>query len=98
MQSSPTKVELILARFPGPVTLHSSRKKWLLLFLCCCLIGAGGLAMVRYEISEGWFLFVFFGALSLICVGMQWPGASALTLDSLGFDVTKFFRPHCARW
>jgi hypothetical protein len=98
MQSSSTKAELILARFPGPVTLHSSRKKWLSLFLCCCLIGAGGLVMVQYKISEGWFLFIFFGALSILSMGMLWPGASALTLGSLGFDVTKFFRPHRARW
>jgi hypothetical protein len=98
MQSSPTKAELILARFPGPVTLYSSRKKWFSLLLICGLIGAGGLAMVHYGISDGWFLLVVFGALTIISLGMLLPGASALTLDGLGFDVTKFFRSHRARW
>jgi hypothetical protein len=63
MPQPPTKAESILARFPGPVTLTSSRKKWLSLLLVCCLIGAAGLAMVLGNISGGWFLLVFYAAL-----------------------------------
>ena len=54
--------------------------------------------MVIYEISGGWFFLVFFAALSILGVGMLLPGASALKLDEEGFEATKYFRSHRARW
>ena len=33
----------ILARFPGPVTLYPSRRKWLLLMAGCLLFAVGGI-------------------------------------------------------
>lgn len=98
LQTPYEESEVILSRFPGPVTLYSSRRKWLRLLLFSVVAAAAGLMMVSYGISGGWFFLVVFSALSLLCVGMLLPGASALKLDEEGFEVTKFFRSHRARW
>jgi hypothetical protein len=98
MQSSDTDAEVILSRFPGPVTLYSSRRKWLRHAIWSSLFAVAGLLMVSYEISGGWFILSFFAALVPLCVGMLLPGASALKLDDQGFQVTKFFRSRSARW
>ena len=37
----------MLARFPGPVRLYPSRKKWLLVFAGGAAFTAGGILMIR---------------------------------------------------
>ncbi len=46
MASRPDTSE-ILSRFPGPVTLYPSRKKWLLVCAGGALFAIGGVWMVR---------------------------------------------------
>lgn len=98
MQSTHPEAELILSRFPGPVTFYSSRRKWLRLLLTCSLATVAGMLMVLYESSGGWFFLVVFGTLSAICVGALLPGASSLELDEEGFQATRFYRRHRTRW
>lgn len=98
MQSAHPEAELILSRFPGPVTFYSSRRKWLRLLLACSLATIAGILMIFYESSGGWFFVVVFGALSVMCVGALLPGASSLELDEEGFQATRFYRRHRTRW
>jgi hypothetical protein len=52
----PIDVAEILSRFPGPLTLHPSRKKWLLFFSIGALFAAGGGWMInRGEGRDGSF-------------------------------------------
>ena len=98
MPSPHAEAELILSRFPGPVKLYSSRRKWLRLLFTCSLLAVAGLLMVLYGISGGWFFLVVFGVLSIISVAMLLPGASSLELDQEGFEVTRFYQRHRAHW
>jgi hypothetical protein len=98
MQSPHPEAELILSQFPGSVRLYSSRKKWLRLLLTCSLFTVAGLLIVLYGISGGWFFLVVFGVLSIMGAGVLLPGASSLELDQEGFEVTRFYRRHRARW
>jgi hypothetical protein len=98
MQSSDSEADLILARFPGPVTLYPSRKKWLLLLLGGCLFTFGGFWMVSDAEPWGWFVLLFFAAGTIVSVVMLLPGASGVTLDVDGFLVTSLYRRHRSRW
>ncbi|HEX7589022.1 MAG TPA: hypothetical protein VF478_11960 [Anaerolineae bacterium] len=98
MQPPHPEADSILSRFPGPVTLYSSRRKWLRLTFACSLFTIAGILMVFYGISDGWFFLVVFGTLSTISVGMLLPGASSLKLDKEGFQATRFYKRHRVRW
>jgi len=98
MQPSDTKADLILARFPGPVTLYPSRKKWLLVLLGCALFTAAGIGMIAQAARGGWFAAIFFALGSLVAAIMLLPGAGALALDADGFQATSLFRRHRTRW
>ena len=99
MTSSPdSKADLILARFPGPVTLNPSRKKWLLLLLAGCLFTLSGIWMVSEANPEGWGVLIFFGAGTVVSVVALLPGAGGLTLDRDGFTATSLFRRNRSRW
>ncbi len=95
---SPDKAETILARFPGPVTLYPSRKKWLWLLLISGLFTLGGIFMVRQHAPWGWFVLIFFGLCTILSVVVLLPGAAGLKLDADGFQMTTFFRTHRWRW
>src|SRR5690348_4499396 len=97
MLSSPAVPEL-LSRFPGPLTLHPSRKKWLLVLAGCALFAIGGYWMVRSNEGMGWLVLIFFGLGALIAVVVMLPGAGALTLDRDGFETRSLFRRSRARW
>ena len=93
-----TKVTEILSRFPGPVTLRPSRKKWLLVFAGSALFAAGGYWMIQSNTPTGWLVLIFFGLGALVAPVMMLPGASSLTLDRDGFEVGTFLRRYRARW
>jgi hypothetical protein len=88
----------IPARFPGPVTLYPSRKKWLLVLAVGVVLAVGGVLMIRSGELKGWLVLIFFAAVSLIAAAVMLPGAGALTLDRDGFEVTNLFRRHRTRW
>ena len=88
----------IPARFPGPVTLYPSRKKWLLVLAVGVVLAVGGVLMIRSGDLKGWLVLIFFAAVSLTAAAVMLPGAGALTLDRDGFEVTNLFRRHRTRW
>ena len=90
--------DAILARFPGPVTLSASRRKWLLLLLFAAAMTAGGAFMVATAEPWGWAVLAFFAVGTIISVVTLMPGASGLTLDRDGFTITSLFRAHRSRW
>jgi hypothetical protein len=98
MQSSQSQVDAILARFPGPVTLHPSRIKWLLVLLAGGVLAFGGYLMVSDGDSRGWFVLAFFAAVAIVAAIVLLPGAGGLTLDRNGFRATSLFRGFSARW
>jgi hypothetical protein len=90
--------DAILVRFPGPVTLYPSRRKWLLVFAGCAVFAVGGFWMIRDGDLRGWFVLIFFGLGVLVAAVAMLPGAGALTLDAEGFEATNLFRRHRTRW
>jgi hypothetical protein len=88
----------IPARFPGPVTLYPSRKKWLLVFAGSALFAVGGAWMIRSGDGRGWLGVIFFGLGALVAAVQLLPGAGALMLDRDGFEVASLFRRHRTRW
>ncbi len=53
-------IDLILSRFPGPVTLNRSRRKWWLILLACAGFVAIGYGMISTHASGGWLVLMFF--------------------------------------
>jgi hypothetical protein len=88
----------ILSRFPGPVTLHPSRKKWLLIFATSAVFAAGGAWMIERGEPMGWYVLIFFGLGALVAAAALLPGAGGLTLDREGFAITNLFRRYRVRW
>jgi hypothetical protein len=91
-------VETLVSRFPGPVKLYPSRKKWLLLLVACIAFTAGGVFMARDHADGGWFVLIFFGLGLVFSIVMLLPGASGLLLDGDGFKMTNLYRSHRSRW
>ena len=95
---SDDKVAEALSRYPGPVTLYPSRKKWLFLFGVCALFGAGGFAMVRDGEPTGWFVLGLFGLAAIIPLVVLTPGSNRLTLAADGFEYKTLFISRRVRW
>jgi hypothetical protein len=96
--SSEDQAGTILSRFPGPVTLYPSRRKWLLVLAGGLLFTVGGVLMVRSGDQIGWFPLIFFALVAVVATAAMLPGAGALRLDREGFEVTTLFRRHRSRW
>ncbi len=92
------KVADFLSRFPGPVTLHPSRKKWLLVFLGGAVFSAGGILMIRSGETVGWAVLVFFALVAIVAAAVMLPGAGRLVLDRAGFEAKVLFRGYRKRW
>lgn len=98
------KVDVILARFPGPVTLRVSRLKTLALFVGSLAFVVGGIFLIVFAKGdpEAWVAGIasvlFFGACTVIGALMLLPGAGSLTLDVDGFEVCSLFRRHRIAW
>ena len=96
--------DVILARFPGPVTLHVSRLKMLMLVAGSLVFVAGGiflLIVARHDpeaLLAGLASILFFGACAAVGAVMLLPGAGSLTLDAEGFEVCSLFRRHRTSW
>jgi hypothetical protein len=93
-----TDAAAILDRFPGPVTLYPSRRKWLLVLAGGATFAVGGALMIRSGDPKGWLVLLFFAAVALIAAAVLLPGAGALTLDRDGFEITNLFRHHRIHW
>lgn len=98
MMASDTKADLLLSRFPGPVTLYPSRRKWLLVLLVGVLFTAVGIWMILAGNRSGWFTLEVFAIVAIVAAVTFLPGAAALTLDRNGFEVASLFRFHRSRW
>jgi hypothetical protein len=96
--SSNDKVAETLSRFPGPVRLYPSRKKWLLLLAGCTLFSFGGVLMVRSGEIEGWFVLAVFGIGALVPLLVMIPGSGWLLLDEDGFEYRTLFKNRRAHW
>ena len=96
--ASNDKSAQLLARYPRPVTLYPSRRKWLLVLAGCAVFTAGGIAMVRSGDQTGWFVLAFFGLGAIVAGVAMLPGAGRLTFDRDGFEAKTLFRSHRARW
>jgi hypothetical protein len=92
------QIENIAARFPGPVTLYPSRKKWLIVFLGSALFAVGGIWMVSSGEQKGWFVLIVFALFAATAAVMLLPGAGSLLLDAEGFETKSLFRRHRALW
>lgn len=85
-------VDLILSRFPGPVTLYRSRSKWWLVLLACAAFVAIGYGMISTHASGGWLVLVFFSIGAIVAAISLLPGMGSLTLDGTGFTIVVLFR------
>ncbi|HEX2217031.1 MAG TPA: hypothetical protein VHG27_10135 [Xanthobacteraceae bacterium] len=93
------QVDVILEKFPGPVTLYVSRRKKLLALVVCLAFTAFMLWLVNnprerllrphwYDFVMAWVSLAFFGALTLRAVFLlAWPRSASLTLDANGFEI-----------
>jgi hypothetical protein len=92
----------ILARFPGPVMLLPSRKKWLGILLLCVVFVAIAVWMILTGDSsdqlDAWGALAFFGVGAVICVVALLPGAGGLKLDRETFKFTNLYRTQSMRW
>ena len=88
----------ILARFPGPVTLYPSRRKWLLVMGGCLLFAVAGIGEAYNGDAKDWLGVAFFGLGAIVPSLMLLHGAASLTLDADGFEMTNLFRHTRFHW
>src|SRR5262245_15154717 len=96
---SKDRMQDILARFPGPVTLRPTLKKWSLLLSGCyagIALGFSGIATGIGPIWLAWFVIALFSVFTVLIVVA--PRASSLRLDEEGFEMTALFRRYSIRW
>jgi hypothetical protein len=96
--SSDAGLDAVLTRFPGPVALYPSRRKWALVLIGCGLFAAGGVWMIEDKNPWGWFVLIFFFIGAVVAAAALMPGAGALTLDGSGFEIKNLFRRRRMRW
>jgi hypothetical protein len=94
----------ILAQFPGPIVLRSSRRKTLFILIGSIAFFALGIFFLGHEVSlkttiGGWVLVVLFGICIIACaIHLVAPGVSALHLHREGFNYTSIFRRASFTW
>jgi hypothetical protein len=96
--ASAAQIDAILSRFPGPVMLYRSRKKWWLVLFASLVLAYGGYGMIGEGKLMGWFVLAFFGLVAVTAAASLLPGAGKLTLDASGFEVVNLFRRFRSRW
>jgi hypothetical protein len=87
------KVDTMIARYPGPVSLPVSRVKWLGLLGASLAFLAGSIYM-----SHGWFILAFFGICAIVGAVMLLPGAGGLTLRDDGFETVTLYKKFRTPW
>jgi PH (Pleckstrin Homology) domain-containing protein len=94
----------ILAAFPGPVTLRTPMRRWLVLLTTAAVFLAFGVQMLFAPpdlpgaVAIAWFLIGFSLLCALLCAAMLNPRASGVTLDGDGIEVRSLFRTHRSQW
>jgi hypothetical protein len=96
MASDTTRNE-ILARFPGPVTLYPSRRRWLLIMAGCSLFAVGIWVTGKGDWTS-WLAVAFFAIGAIMSGIMMLHGAAALTLDAQGFEMINLYRANRWQW
>jgi hypothetical protein len=98
------QVALILASFPGPVTLHPSRRKFVFALAVClaCVVIAAWLlqedSLSPAGTAKVWLGLVVFGICAFVPAVMLLPGAGRLTLDAEGFEQVSLYVKRRAAW
>lgn len=97
-------VDAIMGRFPGPVTLHVGRLK----FLGLLAASLGFVATLLYMLEDGalspsatlkaWLGIAVFGMCALVAAVMLLPGAGSLTLGVDGFERVTLFMTFRKPW
>ena len=99
-----SEVALLLARFPGPVALHSSRFRYgLLLAGSLAFVAVAAWLLHRGTLSDAatikvWISLAIFGCGALIAAAMLLPGAGSLTLDAEGFERVTLYVKSRTSW
>jgi hypothetical protein len=99
------QVTEVLSKFPGPVMLKASWRKWARMLL----IGMGfvfiSVLLVRSDAAPtyldklvGWTGIVFFSTWAVLSAANIFSGAGKLMLHDAGFEVTSFFRSRSVLW
>lgn len=106
-----SKVDAILERFPGPVTLHMSWRRKLVglvinigfVLFIIWLLYTGDVARTSrtagYDLVLAWISLFVFGALAIRGILLfLLPGAARLTLDADGFEIAYIFSRFRHSW
>lgn len=93
-------VRSLLLQFPGPLTLHASRSRFLMLFAGSASFVAIGAVLMVQDGSDAklWFCVLFFGLCATVFAINLLPGSASLTLDKDGFRVKQFWFIRKSRW
>ncbi len=98
-------VSAILLRFPGPVTLHASRRKWAVILLGAAVALAMPIYFLRSEHMTGWYeklmvltAIAFLALGGLVAIVAMLPGAAYIKIDREGFEVANLFRRTRIAW
>jgi hypothetical protein len=90
--------ENVFSKFPGPITLVPSRRKWWNLTSSAGFFTILGLSFSFRGDTVAILATTLFGICTVMGVITLLPGASFLRLDENGFDITRFFRKQIFRW
>jgi len=82
----------LMARFPGPLIVHRSSRRWIIILLCNAALTAAGFWLVSRGVDVGWATLLLFGYFTLMALSALLPGGVAIRLDAEGFEVTDAFR------
>ena len=103
-------VDELLQRFPTPVTLHRSTRRWLLMLAGNAAFVVAGVWMIADPASFdqtqrgvplfliAWFSIAFFGLGLLLSILMLIPGMSYLRLDADRLTIRNLLRTWTTRW
>src|SRR5258707_6755195 len=96
-RGSTERTAALIAAYPGPVRLRVPSRKSLVLLATSVVFGAFGVQMLFDPPSlpgaaaVAWFIIVASSLGTIACAVMLHPGASRLTLDGNGFEVSRLF-------
>jgi len=92
-------LEDILKRFPGPVILLASGKKWAGVSLVgACMTIASAASILYGSPVMGLLGVILFGSGTLFGIAVILPGSCSLRLDREGFICTRLYRARRYRW